>query len=249
MPRPANTLRVLMIGDSVTYGTTSVPQDQIFTSLLNNSLSSVEHRNVEVLNASAGYWAPGNEIGFLKSRGTFDSNIVLFVWNSGDPTQIFAVFGGGPNFPVNRPWTAIGETLDRYVKPHIIPPPPDPFAVPPSPPDQVRIRAENFELLRQAVELCHKSGALLGIVFVPFAGEHDSLARDNHESVLQWTRENNIPLIDVAPAFERENEKKLTIDGMHLQPYGHQVVAAEIQRQWGTIDAAMREQSTRPASQ
>src|SRR5437868_2879749 len=64
-------LRVLFLGDSITYGTTFVDQSQIFTSLLVPRLRAKVGREVEVLNASAGAWAIGNELGYLQSRGTF----------------------------------------------------------------------------------------------------------------------------------------------------------------------------------
>ena len=55
--RPAGTLRVLLIGDSVTYGTTYVQQDQIFSALLATGLPAVVHEPAEVLNAGVGGWA------------------------------------------------------------------------------------------------------------------------------------------------------------------------------------------------
>lgn len=71
-PLPApGTLRVMFVGDSVTYGTSHVDQPRIFTELLHHGLPSVVHQRVEVINASAGGWGIDNELSWLRSRGTF----------------------------------------------------------------------------------------------------------------------------------------------------------------------------------
>src|SRR5665213_2780210 len=104
-------LRVLFIGDSVTYGQTFTNQPEIFTSILARELPSHLHRPVEALNASAGGWAVGNEVGYLRSRGTFQSDVVVLVLNSDDLTQAFndSVAGAVPQLPDHDPWCALAE--------------------------------------------------------------------------------------------------------------------------------------------
>ena len=112
-------MRILLIGDSVTYGTTYIDQADIFASLLERGLKQTMRSKVEVLNASAGGWAPSNEINFLISRGTFDASHVVFVLNTEDLNQPFAEFEPGPNFPTQKPLTAIGELWERYIWPRL----------------------------------------------------------------------------------------------------------------------------------
>ncbi|MGD0631323.1 MAG: hypothetical protein ABR987_18500, partial [Terracidiphilus sp.] len=74
--RPVGTLRLMFVGDSITYGTSRVDQQQLFTELVHRELPAIVHRPVEVLNASAGAWAPDNELAYIRSRGIFQSDIV-----------------------------------------------------------------------------------------------------------------------------------------------------------------------------
>jgi hypothetical protein len=251
MPRPVGTFRVLMIGDSVTYGNTFVDQPLIFTSLLNTSLSSLEHTNVEVLNASAGGWAPANEVSYLLSRGTFDANVVLLVLNAGDPTQEFAsLTEPDRNFPLQAPWSALGETWSRYVKPRLLGEPisNDPgTTLPGFKLAALRIEA-NLRVLEQARGFCRRSEAVFGLVYIPFAGWHEPLNTGAHQVLADWVGTNHVPFIDLGPKFEHEDDKLLTFDGMHLRPYGDQVAADEIKRQWGVIDAALAATESQPAT-
>ena len=63
--RDPNRLRIMFLGDSLTYGTSRVDQSQIFTEILHRNLPSVVHKPVDVLNASAGAWAPDNEVSYI----------------------------------------------------------------------------------------------------------------------------------------------------------------------------------------
>src|SRR5690349_15399357 len=120
--KPAGTLRVLFLGDSVTFGTTHVDQSEIFTSLLAAELPARLGRPVEVLNASTGGWAVSNELGFLRSRGTFGADLVVFVLNTGDLTQeranlVLTLEGG---YPDHKPPTAWWELWSRYLRPRLL---------------------------------------------------------------------------------------------------------------------------------
>src|SRR5205085_2864502 len=88
-PKPSDELRIMFVGDSVLYGMTHVDQSKIATTILARELPTQLHRPVEVLNASAGGWAIGNEVGYLRSRGTFQSDVVVFVLNTYDMGQPF----------------------------------------------------------------------------------------------------------------------------------------------------------------
>jgi hypothetical protein len=103
-------MRVLFIGDSVTYGTTYIDQSRIFTSLVARKLPKRVGLPVDVVNASAGDWAPAS---FLQSKGTFDANLILIVLNTSGLRQPFANLPQDPGFPTKAPLTAIGETWTR----------------------------------------------------------------------------------------------------------------------------------------
>ncbi len=116
--KPRGTLRVMVIGDSVVYGTTYVDQSLIFTSLIQDQLAERLHQPVEVLNVSAGGWAPENELAYLRSRGTFEADVVIMELNTGDLTQPFST----DDFVValgldKKPAFAIEEAWTRYIRP------------------------------------------------------------------------------------------------------------------------------------
>jgi GDSL-like Lipase/Acylhydrolase family len=249
MPRPNDSERFLFIGDSVTYGTTYVDQSLIFTSRLAATLPGIEHKPVEVLNASAGGWGVGNEVGYLQSRGTFDANVVLIVLNTGDPGQPTAEFPHDLNFPTERPWTAIGELWSRYLVPRIFDSPQagDPGTVMSKLEEELKNSEANMHLLDQAHAFCQKSGTLFALVYVPFAGTTGPIVDRAHNTLVDWTRTHNVPFVDVSPAFSSEKVEALTFDGMHLRSYGDEVVARDIAKQWGIIDAALAT-TTAPAT-
>jgi hypothetical protein len=252
MPKPKGVYRAFFIGDSVTYGTTHVDQPLIFTSRLQQSLHPAGADKVEVLNMSEGGWGPQNEMGYLTSRGTFDANVVLLVLNTADPSEEFVQHQPGDiNYPLTRPATAIGEVWSRYVRPRLFHEAiaGDAGTTLPAPELIEKREAVNFAAIEKGRELAEKSGAVFAIVYVPFAGWKRELIEGTEKLIGDWATSMHVPFIDVAPAMAKEDAGKLTIDGMHLKPYGHEVVANEIQRQWGVIDAAVAAASPQPATQ
>ena len=193
---------------------------------------------MEILNASAGGWAPGNEWGYLKSRGTFDANMVLFVWNTPDIGQKFNNFVPGIGMPTEGPWTAIGETWSRYVWPRIHPsaaPPPDPgsFA---GPILDSQVDA-NLQMLVEARDFAAKSHAQFAIVYVwtPSLEWQTSVYEGHHTRLVNWTRDHSIPLLDLSEAFRAGGGMTLTFDGIHLRPEGHELIAREVTSHWTTL--------------
>jgi hypothetical protein len=251
-PKPKGTYRVFFIGDSVTYGTTHIDQPLIFTSLVATALHPAGAGHVETLNMSAGGWGPQNEAGYLLSRGTFDSDVVLFVLNTADLAEEKAALTGPDiNYPLERPYTALGEVWSRYAAPRLFHQKiaGDAGTTLPAPEIIEQRTAQNFEVMEKAVALCRKSGATIGVVYVPFAGWEKEQIENTEHLLTEWTASQHMPLIDVAPAFAKDDPAALTMDGMHLKAYGHQVVAKEIERQWGVIDEAVAENATQAATQ
>lgn len=236
--RPANTFRLLCIGDSVTYGTTFVQQEQIFTSLLAKSLPAVQHQPVEVLNASAGGWAPANELEFLRSRGTLNANLVLFIWNTGDLDQPFNAFSTSESLPTENPTTALGEVWTRYVTPRLFhsAAAPDAGSIASQPQDEHQFAA-NVDCLLQARTITDKAGARLGLVYCASAGpgwqktQYERL----YQHLIDWTKNHRLPMLDLTSGFPTSAAGTLTFDGVHLRPAGHKVVADEITSNWRVL--------------
>jgi len=120
--RDANELRVMVIGDSVIFGTTLLDQSEIATSMMIPMLSDRLRRPVKTMNVSAGSWNIPDQTAYLEEFGTFDADIIVWVLNSGDlqPNDFSTpVVGVHPQFPDRRPLTAIGELLGRYLLPKL----------------------------------------------------------------------------------------------------------------------------------
>lgn len=113
-----DTLRILMIGDSVLNGGYPIDQQETITALLAQKLS-MPKRRVEVLNASSGSWGIGNQLAYLKKFGTFNSDILIVQIGTHDliqPTSTSEKVGNDVHFPDKRPTTAIDEAWNRYGK-------------------------------------------------------------------------------------------------------------------------------------
>src|ERR687885_316090 len=131
--RPASTLRVLLLGDSVANGAWWTDQDKTISALITTQLEPVVREasgqslrgqnffeRLEVLNASANSWGPRNELAYLKRFGTFDAQAVVLLINTDDlfataPTS--APVGRDRNYPNHKPLLALLEVFRRYLLP------------------------------------------------------------------------------------------------------------------------------------
>ena len=108
--RDENTLRILMLGDSILNGNWWTDQQDILSELIEQQLDIPKFAKIEVLNASANSWGPRNQLAYLKRFGTFESQMVILVMNPDDffarkPTDI--VVGNDVNYPDRQPFSAI----------------------------------------------------------------------------------------------------------------------------------------------
>ncbi|AUD06423.1 hypothetical protein [Spirosoma pollinicola] len=80
----SDTCVVLLIGDSVLNGGNSIDQDELASTLLENSLNKKLGKKVRVLNISSFSWGPDNIYAYLKKYGTFNADLMIYVCGSGD---------------------------------------------------------------------------------------------------------------------------------------------------------------------
>jgi lysophospholipase L1-like esterase len=238
-PKPVTERRLLFVGDSVTFGTTYVDQERIFTTLIQDELNRGRVGVTdEVLNASAGGWAPENEYRYLVSRGTFDADLVIFVLNTNDLAQPFEQFKASLQFPVRDPMSATGEVLERYVAPLIISgiQTSDPGSVATSEPDPA-IEAQVLQALSQASAFARGHGAIFMLLFSPTDAEKlQTLAwKKAIENLRSWARDSDVFLIDMSSTYSQYKREQVYFDGIHLRPFGHQVVAAEFMTEFDKL--------------
>ncbi|MEG4205290.1 hypothetical protein QUA20_15315 [Microcoleus sp. Pol7_A1] len=75
-------------------------------------------KQVQVLNASAGFWGIGNQLGYICKFGTFESDAVILQIGTHDLQQHPSSSTGlknNPLMPNRQPLLAMQEVFDRYV--------------------------------------------------------------------------------------------------------------------------------------
>ena len=234
LPRPrSGVVRVLFVGDSLTYGTTHVDQRNIFTQIVGRRLPSIVHYPVEILNASANGWAPDNEWSWVRTRGIFHSNFVLLVLNDGDLTQPRATIAGvGDALPQRRPATAIGELYTRFIVPHIlhIAPRSDPGDA--VLPDEAVQRA-NLEDIDRFHALVISQGGQMALVFLPFRQDVPTMSNPAEEIVHGWSAANDVPLLDLTAAIASHPVGEITLyDHTHFNTEGNAIIGQAILNLW-----------------
>ncbi len=78
-----NTLRVAVFGDSIVFGHSITPQDDLATSRL-SAAGLPDGRRIEALNIAANSWGPGNQLAFIESYGLFDADAAILVISTHD---------------------------------------------------------------------------------------------------------------------------------------------------------------------
>jgi hypothetical protein len=235
--RQAGALRILFVGDSITYGTTRVDQRDIFTEILHRDLPSLVNRPVEVLNASAGAWAPDNELSYLRSRGIFHSDLVVLVLNDGDLTQSRATVAEvGDELPLKRPSTAIGEFCTRYIRPRVLHWLRHNDAGDNMVANADRVTRENLADIDSIEQLVRSQGARLIVAYIPFRRDIPEQARSAEASFKAWADAHQVAILDLTAAELPYTAGEITLDnGVHFNARGNSIVAHAIEQAWPQV--------------
>jgi hypothetical protein len=229
--KPDRTRRILFVGDSVSFGPTYVGQDDIFPTLVGVEMNRGTATRWESLNASAPGWAISNELGFIKSRGTFGADVVVLVINTGDLAQPFSVVDGTGSFPYRRPPLALHEALFRYALPRLglAPRTAADHGSTGDATDALPVSAV-LESIAQFRSIVERAGARFILVYTPAVGGEWNQPNWTaaHSSVGEWARQTHCNLVDVSSVLESADAGRVYFDGIHLRPAGHAIVAKEV---------------------
>jgi hypothetical protein len=247
MMRPASTLRILLLGDSVANGAWWTDQDKTISALITTQIELAVHQasgesmraqplfeRLEVLNASANSWGPRNELAYLKRFGTFDAQAVVLLINTDDlfataPTSV--PVGRDRNYPNRKPPSALAEVFNRYLLK--TPPASEMKAVNEEPGDRVGF---NLEAIRQIQILTNAAGAEFVLAMTPLLREIGEPGPRDYEvkartRFTEFTKDQQITYLDFLPVFNRtETPEALYRDHIHLSPQGNQKVSQVIGR-------------------
>ena len=243
--RSPQTLRLLMLGDSLVNGVLWTDQSEILTAhVQRDTVISLlprfpEMNQIEVLNVSAGSWGPRNQLAYLHQFGCFQSQAVILVLNTDDffgqlPTP--EAVGHDPNYPDRYPPSALVELLQQVWR--RIPgkaklgfPPP----ARPTPPPERNIVEINLKTIALIAEFSRQEKAQFFLVLSPLKREltrqggsrdYEQTARNKLQA---WTAEADVPYLDLLPLFNLQSDPMaLYDDHIHLSQQGNQIVSKAI---------------------
>ncbi len=115
--KPADSFRVLVLGDSVLFGHTNISHDDLATTQLSR-MRMADGRRIEALNASATSWGPGNMVAWLDRFGALDSDAIIILLSTHDleDDRTFKPPRRDPH-PVSAPSSALADWLLRKLTP------------------------------------------------------------------------------------------------------------------------------------
>jgi len=187
-----------------------------------------------VLNASAGAWAPDNELSYLRSRGTFDANVVLLVLNNGDLTQPRATLEAvGGDLPQKRPVTALGEVFTRYLRPRMTHWMERNDAGDSVDANAGQVARDNLADLDSIDELVTSQGVRLIVIFIPFRKDIPARSQDSESAIQRWAAAHCVAMFDLTAAETPYTAAEITLDnGVHFNAKGNLILAQAIERTW-----------------
>ncbi|MFW6359476.1 MAG: SGNH/GDSL hydrolase family protein [Chroococcales cyanobacterium] len=233
--RPQQTLRVLLIGDSIANGAWWTDQDQTMSALMQGQLKSAVgngFESVEVLNASANSWSPRNEVEYLRKFGVFDSQAVVLLINTDD---LFGIapnslqVGRDRNYPSQKPPLALVEVLTYFVLPQK--PIPGFKEAQSEKGDRVGF---NLKAIEEIQAIANESNTTLILAMTPLLREIGQPGPRDYEvearkRLQEVTEAQQIPYLDFLPVFNAtEAPETLFRDNIHLSPKGNQLVSETI---------------------
>ena len=111
--KPADTFRVLMLGDSTLYGGSYIDQPDLYARRLEGLLTeAAKGRTVEILNMGVNGWGPYQKLGWVQRFGSFDADLAIICLPFGDLYRPFQGLGDRPYLPEGGGvWLALEEVV------------------------------------------------------------------------------------------------------------------------------------------
>ncbi|WP_225885414.1 SGNH/GDSL hydrolase family protein [Leptolyngbya sp. KIOST-1] len=247
LQRATDTLRVLMVGDSIVNGGWWTDQSELLSLRLQAALEPLNpanFRQVEVLNASANSWGPRNELGYVLRFGTFEAQVVLLVLNTDD---LFAIaphsydLGRNPQYPTRRPLLALQEAIARR---RSYTPSAELQALHDQRGDRVGV---NLEALRQLKQVVEAADGRLAIAMTPLRRELEDGPRDYEQIARQrltaFAQAEGLPYLDFLPQFQQTGSEPLYFDHIHLSAEGNRWVGQAL-AEWLALSLPLEDRST-----
>ncbi|MEM9003304.1 MAG: SGNH/GDSL hydrolase family protein [Cyanobacteria bacterium P01_F01_bin.86] len=236
-PKPEpETLRILLIGDSIANGGWWTDQSEILSLQIQQQIPAGElgnYQKVEVLNASANSWGPRNELAYLSKFGTFGARVIVLLINMDDlfataPTSVQV--GRERAYPARRPALALIEVFNRFKKQKPIP---ELEEIHNEGGDRVGV---NLEAVRQIQELTRQANSQMILAMTPLLREVTPPGSRDYEikarqRLLEFTASEQLLYIDFLNPFEVTSPAdSLYRDHIHLSREGNALVSQTLSR-------------------
>ncbi|MBU1085930.1 MAG: SGNH/GDSL hydrolase family protein [Candidatus Omnitrophica bacterium] len=250
LTKPENTIRIIMLGDSITFG---VPADKehTFTQLLEKNLKEKKQLNYDVMNLGIPGYNIVSEVELLKVFGMkYKPNIVIlnFFWNDSDlyPYTYYDFFWERDGTPAQKKWThryylANCFKLKRYfLRSHL-------FSLLLSAIDKMndkndfeiskykhRIIDNNSTLLEKKItelnKLAIRHNFKLLICLHPVFDYDTARAHSNYTKLKDIAQQLNIAFVDLLPFYIQESANPRVFienqkDTFHPNTKGHELIA------------------------
>jgi len=218
--RPPGVVRLLFLGDSVTWGGSYVDDDALFAAVAARALASKGLR-VEWLDAGVNGWGPQNTLGLVRESGGFDSSVWIVTALEDDFRREKTHVGEVP-YMTRSPRSAWEEllVLGSY---KIV----TAYKTPKPPADLERLADENLATYRAIVEAGRARGAQVLLVWHPTT---EAVAGDPEPSrtrYLALAPDVGAAALDLTATY-RAAGRGLYVDGLHLSADGHRIAGEAI---------------------
>jgi lysophospholipase L1-like esterase len=232
-------IRILFLGDSVTWGGVLTDQSETFPEFTEDQVGKHCEQPVESLNASAGSWGIGNLLGYATKYGLFDSDAVVLQIGTNDLTQPRSsgdVVGNHPSAPSEKPPFAVAELVNRYLAPRLRRYLPDLSSPDPESPRNTTSSDSTFQANLQAFEKLvlriQRENIPVTVVHTPNRNEvavsepTNLVSNDYRQSFLRKANSLQVPVLNLAEAWRgRSGVASYYRDRIHLNEKGNQVLA------------------------
>lgn len=232
----ANSLRVLVLGDSVINGGALTDDRDLATTRLQRDLSHSLKRPVFVGNISAGSWGPPNQFAYLKKFGWFDADAIVLVLSSHDgaDAQEYVSLVGSASFPDTAPSFALVELISRYsgLGKWFAVAPSDALDVPGGATSESLIPARQAQCRAAILAILNESKTRGVPAYVALHTTRDEIAGtpdSNREIILQAAKDAGVLVIDMSGAFadslKTGKDPYRPGDNVHPNEIGQQLIA------------------------
>lgn len=219
-------VRILCLGDSITYGGLLTDQKNTYPALLKDLLSkSGTAASFQVLSASAPGWAIENEKNYIRHFGLCGSSIVVLQIGSQDLFQ-----AKNTVLPAESKRSSllfkVFKKLKRYAQKLGFAP--KEAAAPPKNPLRLsRIYSKNIELLEEIRDYVRQSGADLLVVYLrqPISKEDGVFEADALSLFLKKFSSQGVRVMDLGEEFTASHKPALFNDFLHPNKSGNLFLA------------------------